>query len=380
LHASGLKKTCLHNLHLEMGAKMAGFAGYDMPLSYPAGALREHLACRERAALFDVSHMGQIDICTDTGDTAPVLAALETLCPSNLIDLPAGQQRYSLFLNERGGIRDDLMVMHFPDRVRLVVNAACADSDFEWLQQHLSGFAMHRQQRALLALQGPQAAGVLAGLVPQCHDMLFMQIADISSAGTDIQLSRSGYTGEDGFEISLPENRAADFARQLCADSRTAFAGLIARDSLRLEAGLCLYGQDMDEDITVLSAGLGWAVPKIRRAGGRRAGGFIGDAVTLGEFASGSAWCRVGVLAPKGVPPRSGMPVFNADEGGDEIGVVTSGSPAPTVGRPVAMLRIGQAFEAAKTPLFAEVRSRRLPLERVPMPFAPHRFYKAPAR
>ena len=369
------KTTCLNAYHIAQGARMAPFAGYMMPLNYGDGALKEHMACREGAAVFDVSHMAQLDITHSSGTSEPILAALEGLIPANLIDLPADKQRYGLFLNEGGGIIDDLMVINAGHYVRLVVNAACAEKDESWLQTHLSGFEISRCERALVAVQGPAAADVVAVHLRLPEKMAFMDVATSQFLGQEIQLSRSGYTGEDGFEISLPEAVAEAFVTALCCDGRVKMAGLVARDSLRLEAGLCLYGQDMDETISVVAASLLWVIPKIRRIGGARAGGFVGAEYTLPELQDGAATCRIGVLAPKGVPPRSGALIFDAETDGNQVGLVTSGAPSPCVGQPIAMLRVA-VKAAADTPLFAEVRGKRLELKRIKMPFVPHRFYR----
>ena len=355
---------------------MAAFAGYMMPLNYANGALKEHMACREGAAVFDVSHMAQLDIEHPSGSAAPILAALETLIPANLIDLPEYQQRYGLLLNEDGGIIDDLMVIHAGHYVRLVVNAACAEKDLNWLSSQLPDLNITHRKRALIAVQGPMAAQAVGGLVQLPDDMRFMQVAISQFSGQQIELSRSGYTGEDGFEVSLPEEVAEAFAAALCKNDAVQMAGLVARDSLRLEAGLCLYGQDMDAEVSAVAASLNWAIPKIRRRGGARAGGFVGADKTLDELENGARFCRIGIVAEKGIPPRSGAPVFDAESGGNQVGVVTSGAPAPSVGRPVAMLRIARDVAASSTALFAEVRGKRLPLTRTEMPFVPHRFYR----
>ena len=355
---------------------MAAFAGYMMPLNYANGALKEHMACREGAAVFDVSHMAQLDIEHPSGSVAPILAALETLIPANLIDLPEYQQRYGLLLNEDGGIIDDLMVLHAGHYVRLVVNAACAEKDLNWLSSQLSDLNITRRQRALIAVQGPMAAQAVGGLVQLPDDMRFMQVAISQFSGQEIELSRSGYTGEDGFEVSLPEELAEAFATALCKQDAVQMAGLVARDSLRLEAGLCLYGQDMDEEVSAVAASLNWAIPKIRRRGGARAGGFARADKTLDELENGARFCRIGVMAEKGIPPRSGASVFDSESGGNQVGVVTSGAPAPSVGRPVAMLRIARDVAESQATLFAEVRGKRLPLTRTEMPFVPHRFYR----
>ena len=347
-----------------------------MPLSYADGALKEHLACREGVAVFDVSHMAQLDITHPSGSAAPILAALEALIPANLIDLPEHQQRYGLLLNEQGGIIDDLMVINAGHYVRLVVNAACAEKDINWLSSQLPDFNITHRQRALVAVQGPVAAQVLGELVQLPMDMRFMQVAVSQFSGHQIELSRSGYTGEDGFEVSLPEEIAEAFVTALCRNEGVKMAGLVARDSLRLEAGLCLYGQDMDEEVSAVAASLNWAIPKVRRLGGARAGGFIGAEKTLAELENGAPVCRIGVTAERGIPPRSGAPVFDSETGGNQVGVITSGAPAPSVGRPVAMARIDRDVAASSTALFAEVRGKRLALTRTQMPFVPHRFYR----
>ncbi|MGB2485576.1 MAG: glycine cleavage system aminomethyltransferase GcvT [Candidatus Puniceispirillaceae bacterium] len=373
---SGGKTTCLYAYHVAQSARMAVFAGYMMPLNYANGALKEHLTCREGAAVFDVSHMAQLDIVHPSGSAAPILAALETLIPANLIDLPEHQQRYGLLLNEHGGIIDDLMVIHAGDYVRLVVNAGCAEKDLTWLLARLPDLGITRRQRALIAVQGPMAAEAVGRLVQLPKNMRFMQVAVSQFSGHQIELSRSGYTGEDGFEVSLPEEVAEDFAISLCKIEGVQMAGLVARDSLRLEAGLCLYGQDMDEEVSAVAASLNWAIPKIRRRGGARAGGFVGADKTLDELENGARFCRIGVLAEKGIPPRSGAPVFDAETDGNQVGFVTSGAPAPSVGQPVAMLRIARDVAESSTALFAEVRGKRLALTRTQMPFFPHRFYR----
>jgi len=320
--------------------------------------------------------MAQLDITHPSGEAAPMLAALEGGIPANLRDLPEFHQRYGLLLNPQGGILDDVMVINAGSYVRMVVNAACADKDISWLAAHLTGFKVSRLQRALVAIQGPAAAKAVEQLVSLPEEVRFLQVAVSEFDGQQIELSRSGYTGEDGFEVSLPETVAEGFVTRLIENEGVQMAGLVARDSLRLEAGLCLYGQDMDEDISAVTASLHWSIPKIRRAGGAREGGFIGADVTLAELASGSAQCRIGVTAPKGVPPRSGTHIFDSPAGGQQIGLVTSGSPAPSVGQPVAMVRIERDFATGDAPLFAEVRVKRLPLTRFDMPFVAHRFYR----
>ena len=272
-----LKRTALHELHQAHEAKLAPFAGFDMPLYYRAGALKEHLFCRERSAIFDVSHMGQIEIKIKSlpADSAAeiILTELEHLIPSDLISLSAGRQRYGLLLRADGGILDDLMVMHMGDCIRLVVNGACVEKDMDCLLNHFKDrlpATLTKLQRSLVAVQGPMAEAALSSLIVGLEDLAFMQLGRFSFEGQEVQISRSGYTGEDGFEVSLPDAAARPFVDALCATGKAKLAGLVARDSLRLEAGLCLYGQDMDEGISAIDAGLGWAVGRARRSGGAR--------------------------------------------------------------------------------------------------------------
>ena len=371
-----LAKTPLHAFHLSEGAKMSGFAGYDMPLSYAQGAIAEHHLCRTGAAIFDVSHMGQIELCDRTGSAKAILAQLETIIPANLIDLKAGRQRYGLFLNENGGILDDLMVANYGTHVRLVVNAACVEQDMAWISGHLTEMSITRLHRALIALQGPAAGAAFAALIPASAKMNFMDASSFNWNGVEIEATRSGYTGEDGFEISCPDAVAEDLVRALSAHDNVGFAGLIARDSLRLEAGLCLYGQDMDSSTSIVAASLGWAVPKIRRTGGARMGGFIGSDRTLAECDAGAEFCRIGAVAPKGVPPRAGTEIFTSEEADTPVGRISSGMPGPSVGQPVTMLTLPHDIAVSDTPLFADVRGKRILLSRADMPFFPHRFHR----
>ncbi len=322
-----------------------------------------------KARRFDVSYMAQLDIVHLSGSAAPILAALETLIPANLIDLPEHQQRYGLLLNEHGGIIDDLMVIHAGDYVRLVVNAGCAEKDLTWLLARLPDLGITRRQRALIAVQGPMAAEAVSRLVQLPKNMRFMQVAVSQFSGHQIELSRSGYTGEDGFEVCFPEEVAEDFAVSLCKIEGVQMAGLVARDSLRLEAGLCLYGQDMDEEVSAVAASLNWAIPKIRRRGGARAGGFVGADKTLDELENGARFCRIGVLAEKGIPPRSGALVFDAETDGNQVGVVTPRRSCPICGPACGDAAYCPRRSGSSTALFAEVRGKRLALTRTQMPF-----------
>ena len=367
-----LKQTPLHALHLQMGARMVGFAGYDMPVQYPMGVLQEHLHTRAQAGLFDVSHMGQVIL-----RGSDVALAFETLVPVDVAGIAPGRQRYAFFTNDAGGIEDDLMVANRGDHLFVVVNAACKDADIALMRAALAprGITVEvLENRALLALQGPQAAAVLAEHALHLRDMAFMDVADATLAGADCWVSRSGYTGEDGFEISVPSDAAVTLAKALLADTHVAPIGLGARDSLRLEGGLCLYGHDIDAGTSPAEAALGWAIQKVRRTGGARAGGFPGADRILNELNDGASRRRVG-LRPEGrAPMREGTPLFAADTGGAPIGHVTSGGFGPTIGAPVAMGYVPAGLSAADTLLFGEVRGKRLPLRVASLPFVPPGF------
>ncbi|HJV68089.1 glycine cleavage system aminomethyltransferase GcvT [Ideonella sp.] len=376
--ASALLQTPLHALHLELGARMVPFAGYAMPVQYPAGLMAEHKQCREAAALFDVSHMGQLRL---IGPDAA--AALETLVPVDVIDLAAGKQRYAFFTNEQGGLLDDLMITRpgaadapaFGD-LFVVVNAGCKDADIAHLQARIGQRCEVRPlpERALLALQGPLAAQALARLNPAVNSLTFMTGAGVRLAGAACFVTRSGYTGEDGFEISVPASQAVALARELLAQPEVKPAGLGARDTLRLEGGMCLYGHDIDTSTTPVEAALTWAIQKVRRAGGARAGGYPGAAVIDAQLAGGALRKRVGLIGLERAPVREGAKLVAAD--GTELGIVTSGTLGPTVNQPVAMAYLPTSHASVGTEVFAEVRGKRLPMRVAPMPFAPHRYHR----
>jgi aminomethyltransferase len=369
--SEALRRTPLHALHLELGARMTPFAGYDMPLHYPAGILKEHLHTRAAAGLFDVSHMGQLALGAPSGGAEAAARMLERLVPVDIVGLPEGRQRYALFTNGAGGILDDLMVANRGDHLLLVVNAACKEADEAHLRRNLvNGCTLERlEDRALLALQGPAAAAVMEGLTPASAAMRFMDVRELEIAGAACIASRSGYTGEDGFEISVPDEAAVTVARALLAHEAVAPVGLGARDSLRLEAGLCLYGADLDPTTSPVEAGLEWAIQKARRPGGARAGGFPGAERIFDELAHGPRRRRVG-LRPEGrVPVRAGAPLFHTEEDAAPIGRVTSGGFGPSVNAPVAMGYAQFDHSEPGTRLFAEVRGKRLPVEVAEMPF-----------
>jgi len=368
-----LNRTCLFDLHVALGAKMVPFAGYEMPVQYPMGVMKEHLHCRAAAGLFDVSHMGQVILRARSGDVADAARALETLVPVSILALPEGRQRYALFTNDAGGILDDLMVANRGDHLFLVVNAACKADDIAHLRAHLSDICEIEEitGRALLALQGPAAEAALDAIAPGVAAMKFMDVAIVPSDFGDLWVSRSGYTGEDGYEVSVPETGATAFATALLAQEAVQPIGLGARDSLRLEAGLCLYGNDIDTTTSPVEAALEWAVQKVRRAGGERAGGFPGAARILREFDEGAARRRVGLLPEGRAPMRAHTLLFAGAEGGDAIGEVTSGAYGPSIGAPMSMGYVASEHAANGTTLYGELRGKRLPVTVAPMPFRP---------
>jgi aminomethyltransferase len=366
-----LKRTPLHALHLELSGKLVPFAGYEMPVQYPSGVLREHLHTRKAAGLFDVSHMGQIALRPKSGRLEDAAEALERLVPQDIRALPVGRQRYALFTNAAGGILDDFMVANFGDHLFLVVNAACKAEDEAHLRHHLSDVCAVEPlaDRALIALQGPFAEQVLASMCADVARMRFMDAGPRSVDGTACFVSRSGYTGEDGFEISIPANEAERLSKRLLENKDVLPIGLGARDSLRLEAGLCLYGHDIDCTTTPVEAALEWSIQKSRRAGGARAGGFPGSDSILAQLDTGTPRRRVG-LRPEGrAPVREGAPLFADADSGETIGAVTSGGFGPSLNAPVAMGYVPTSLAAPGTTVFAEVRGQRLPVKVAAMPF-----------
>jgi len=370
LETTGLKRLGLHDLHVSLGGKMVPFAGYEMPVQYPTGVLKEHLHTRAQAGLFDVSHMGQVILRPKTTYEATALA-FEALMPVDVLGVKPGRQRYGMFTNAQGGILDDLMFANRSDHIFVVVNAGCKDADVAHMRARLSGACTveYITDRALLALQGPAAEAALARHVPGVTAMKFMDVAVLAWQGADLWISRTGYTGEDGFEISVPQGRAEAFAKALLAEPEVLPIGLGARDSLRLEAGLCLYGHDITTTTTPVEADLTWAIQKARRAGGARAGGFPGAARILDELAHGPARKRVG-LKPEGrAPMRDHTPLFALD--GTPAGEISSGGYGPSVDGPIAMGYVAMAHAALGTRLMGEVRGKRLPITVAPLVFNP---------
>ena len=366
-----LLKTPLHALHLSLGARMVPFAGYDMPVQYPTGVLKEHLATRALCGLFDVSHMGQVLIRPKSGKIEDAALALERLIPVDILGLKPGRQRYGFFTNEAGGILDDLMVSNGGDHFYMVVNAACKDADFKHMADHLSDACTFEilHDRALIALQGPHAEHVLAEFCPEITSMKFMDVEGDELRDADCIVSRSGYSGEDGFEISIPAERAEFTVRRMLDHPDCEPVGLGARDSLRLEAGLCLYGNDIDTTTSPVEAALEWAIQKARRKGGARAGGFPGATRILDELENGAVRRRVG-LKPEGkAPVRAHAGLYATDSLESPIGEVTSGGFGPSVDGPVAMGYVPIGLAKPGTRVYAEVRGKFLPVVVSDLPF-----------
>ena len=371
-----LKRTPLYALHAARGGKMVPFAGYEMPVQYATGVLREHLHTRGSAGLFDVSHMGQIALHAKSSKVEDAALALERLVPQDILAVAAGRQRYAQFTNADGGILDDLMVANFGKHLFLVVNAACKAEDEAHLRANLSDDCVIEPlpDRALIALQGPKAEALLAKFCAEAPAMRFMDSGPRRVAGFDCYVSRSGYTGQDGFEISVPADNAEALATALLASGEVLPIGLGARDILRLEAGLCLYGHDIDTTTTPAEGALEWSIQKSRRNGGARAGGFAGAEKILGQLENGAPRRRVG-LRPEGrAPVREGAPLFASETSSEPIGAVTSGGFGPTLNAPVAMGYLPSPLAVSGTPAFAEVRGQRLPLRVSPMPFVPNTY------
>lgn len=378
-----LKRTSLHGLHLSLGAKMVEFAGYDMPVQYPDGVLKEHLHTRQKAGLFDVSHMGQAFLKTtkaplgSDGAHEEVAAAIETLTPGEIRKLKRGGLRYSVFLNEKGGVLDDLMITRpesddLQGMLFLVVNAAMKEQDFALLQQKLGDRCALEiaRERSLIALQGPKAAAVVDSLIPGAGAQLFMTMRRYEWEGAHLLVSRCGYTGEDGFEISVPDDHAEALAKKLLAHPDVAPVGLGARDSLRLEAGLCLYGHDLDSDASPVEGNIAFAIGKRRR----EEGGFPGADRILKELAEGPPRLRVGILPEGKAPAREGVEIQSTD--GKRIGVITSGGFGPTLGGPVAMGYVEKGYAATGARVQLMVRGKALPARIADMPFVPHNYYR----
>jgi len=366
-----IKHTALYELHEELGAKMVPFAGYAMPIQFPLGIVKEHLQTRSSAGLFDVSHMGQIRL---RGENAA--QALETLVPVDIVDLEPMKQRYALFTNEHGGVMDDLMVTNAGDHLFVVVNAACKEQDINHMREHIGDACEIEvlEDYALLALQGPQAAAVMARMDSASKELIFMTAARLDIDGIECFVTRSGYSGEDGFEISVHNDNAKRLARTLLAQPEVEAIGLGARDSLRLEAGLCLYGHDLDQQTTPVESSLLWALSRSRRADGERPGGYPGADIIMAQIANGVERKRVGIQAEGRMPVREGAILMDEDD--NEIGIVTSGGFGPSVSGPVAMGYVKTEYAAIDTPLFALVRGKDIPVKVAKLPFVKQNYYR----
>ena len=370
---TALLNTPLNALHLELGARMVPFAGYSMPVQYPMGLMAEHIHTRSEAGLFDVSHMGQLRL---VGTDAA--SAFESLMPVDVIDLPVGKQRYGLLLTDEGNIIDDLMFVNRGTDIFVIVNGACKVNDIAHIQGRIGAKCqvIPMPERALLALQGPKAVDALSRMVPGVEKLVFMTGASFDWQSADLFITRSGYTGEDGFEISVHNDQADLFARALLAQAEVKPIGLGARNSLRLEAGLCLYGNDIDTSTTPIEAGLNWAIQKVRRTGGARAGGFPGADIVLGQLDGSRSLTRkrVGLIAQERVPVREHVELQNTQ--GVKIGEVSSGLLGPSANVPVAMGYVDVASASLGTVVNAMVRGKAVPMTVSAMPFVPNRYYR----
>ena len=372
--AQALKRTPLYELHCELGAKLTEFAGYEMPVQYSLGILGEHQHTRTKAGLFDVSHMGQVILRGNSYQETAL--ALEKTIPMDVVGLKVGRQRYGFLTTNSGGIMDDLMFSNREDHIFVVLNAACKDSDIVHLKTLLEPEISIEviENRALIALQGPASETVLSEFNSQISAMKFMDVETLSIAGAECWVSRSGYTGEDGFEISIPSSAAEAITRSILSKQEVEFVGLGARDSLRLEAGLCLYGHDIDEETTPVEASLTWAIQKARRTNGERAGGFLGSKIVTQQLDKGTDKKRVGFLPQTRAPMREGVEIYETESSKEVIGKITSGGYGPTVGHPVAMGYINSEYVDSNDNLFGELRGKRVPVKIAKLPFVPLNF------
>lgn len=373
-----IRRVPLDAMHRAAGAKMGAFAGWDMPIQYPAGLKAEHQHTREAASLFDVSHMGQLRVTATDGRASTLYAQLESALPVDFDGWQSGQQKYSYLLNDEGGVEDDLMLVHLDDgrhaEVRIIVNAGNRDADLAWFHRHCPKLRFEWLPEALVALQGPKAEQALAALDPQAASLRFMQAASLKLLGASCFATRSGYTGEDGYEISLPIERAEMICARLLEIDEVRWAGLGARDTLRLEAGLPLHGNDIGPGVTPIEAGLAFAIPKSRRAGGVKAGDFPGAAILLRQFAEGPQRRLVGLVSHETVPVRAHAAIVSQDD--QKVGEVTSGTISPTLGHPIMLAMIDRpAIEhEATAPLRAAVRDKRPAVQITSLPFVPKRY------
>jgi aminomethyltransferase len=373
-----LKRTRLYDYHIANSAKMVPFAGYEMPVQYNLGVMKEHLHTRMAAGLFDVSHMGQILVYPKSGVIADAALAIETLVPVSISSLKSGRQRYAMFTNDNGGILDDLMIANRGDHLFIVVNASCKDGDFQHLKNNLgSDFQIDMvEDRSLIALQGPLAEKVLSKLNPTVKELKFMDSVTAKLLDTECWISRSGYTGEDGYEISIPNNAVDEIVQLLSQDINVEPIGLGARDSLRLEAGLCLYGHDIDTNTSPIEGNLNWAMQKIRRTGGERAGGFPGANRILRELEVGPSKKRVGILPDGRAPMREGTILYGSDNRNDPIGKVTSGAFGPSIQKSMSMGYVLKEYTGLETIIYGDVRGKLLAARVTSIPFKKSNYKK----
>jgi len=366
-----LKRTSLYDYHIENGGKIVPFAGYEMPVQYSLGVMKEHLHTREAAGLFDVSHMGQILLYPESGVIADAALAIETLVPVDILSLGKGRQRYAMFTNSEGGILDDLMIANRGDHLYIVVNAACKESDLGHLKKKLgTKFRIEMvDDRSLIALQGPLAENTLAELNSDFKDLKFMDSTTLKLLDIECWVSRSGYTGEDGYEISIPNNSVREIVKLLSENVNVKPIGLGARDSLRLEAGLCLYGHDIDITTSPVEGNLNWAIQKVRRTGGARAGGFPGSKRILSELEDGPSRKRVGILPDGRAPMREGTILYGSEDGSKPIGKITSGAFGPSIQKSMSMGYVVKEFSHLETIIYGDVRGKLMPARVTSIPF-----------
>ena len=371
-----LKKTALYDLHRSLGAKAIPFAGYEMPVNYPLGIMKEHLYCRESAGLFDVSHMGQLVISSNTQSMQFIASELEKLLPIDVLGLSKDRQRYGFLPNKEGGIIDDLMISNRGDHYFVVINASRKEIDFKYLRENISKEIDVDliKTRALIAIQGPQSEKILSNLIGELSSLKYLDVKNFSYKGEILWVSRSGYTGQDGFEISLPNSLCEVFCKNILDQDGIEPIGLGARDTLRLECGLCLYGQDLNETITPIEAGLKWAIQKVRRAGGEREGGFVGQKKILKQIDEQPHFKREAFFPDGKAPLRSGTKLFSDDKGKNEIGMITSGGYSPSLERPISMGYLNHNKFNVDEPIFGEVRNKFFSVKLTKLPFVPTSF------
>ena len=371
-----LNRTALYDLHRSLGAKSIPFAGYEMPVNYPLGIMKEHLYCRKSAGLFDVSHMGQLVISSTTQSMQSIATELEKLLPIDILGLEEDRQRYGFLPNSQGGIIDDLMISNRGDHFFAVINASRKEIDFKYFKENISKEIDVEliSTRSLIAIQGPKSEKILSSQIGELSSLNYLDVKNFTYNGEILWVSRSGYTGQDGFEISIPNSLCEVFCKSILEQKGIEPIGLGARDTLRLECGLCLYGQDLNETITPIEAGLKWAIQKVRRTGGAREGGFTGQEKILAQIDTPPSFKREAFFPDGKAPLRSGTKLFSDDSGKNEIGLITSGSYSPTLERPISMGYLNYTKFKVGDPIFGELRTKFFPIKRTKLPFVPTSF------